>query len=98
MLQVNYSGYNLLGNYALDMLRTEAGFLQAGVDFVPAEEAVRIGRSRSPFELGLGWLVSFDKPIFNGRKALVAEKNNGSKYAFVYLDVEGNKPAEPLFT
>ena len=25
------------------------------------------------------------------------KKNNGSKYAFVYLDVEGNKPAEHAF-
>ena len=81
-------GIQPIGSYALDMLRTEAG-LQAGVDFVPAEEAVRIGRSRSPFELGLGWLVSFDKPIFNGRKALVAEKIMGQNM-FVYLDVEGN--------
>ena len=90
-------GIQPIGGYALDMLRTEAGFLQAGVDFVPAEEAVRIGRSRSPFELGLGWLVSFDKPIFNGRRALLSEKNNGSEYAFVYLDVDGNKPAEHAF-
>tara|TARA_X000000368_G_scaffold20054_1_gene15748 strand:+ start:34 stop:837 length:804 start_codon:yes stop_codon:yes gene_type:complete len=90
-------GIQPIGGYALDMLRTEAGFLQAGVDFVPAEEAVRIGRSRSPFELGLGWLVSFDKPIFNGRRALLREKNNGSEYAFVYLDVDGNKPAEHAF-
>ena len=53
-------GIRAIGSAALDMLRTETGFLQAGVDFVPAEEAIRTGRSRSPFELGLGWLVSFD--------------------------------------
>jgi aminomethyltransferase len=56
-----------------------------------------MGRSRSPFELGLEWLVSFDKPIFNGRRALLEEKKNGSRYRFVYLDVEGNKPAEHSF-
>jgi len=86
-----------IGSAALDMLRTETGFIQAGVDFVPAEEAIRTGRSRSPFELGLGWLVSFDKPVFNGRKALLKEKKEGSRYAFVYLDVDGNKPAEHAF-
>ncbi len=86
-----------IGGYALDMLRTEAGFVQAGVDFIPAEESIRTGRSRSPFELGLGWLVSFDKPVFNGRKALLKEKKEGSRYAFVYLDVDGNKPAEHAF-
>ena len=90
-------GIRPIGSHALDMLRIEAGFLQAGVDFVPAEEAIRIGRSRSPFELGLGWLVSFDKPVFNGRKALLRERREGSHFAFVYLDVEGNKPAEHAF-
>jgi len=90
-------GIRPIGGAALDMLRTETGFLQAGVDFIPAEEAIRTGRSRSPFELGLGWLVSFDKPVFNGRKALLKEKKEGSRYAFVYLDVDGNKPAEHAF-
>jgi aminomethyltransferase len=90
-------GIRAAGSAALDMLRTETGFLQAGVDFIPAEESIRTGRSRSPFELGLGWLVSFDKPVFNGRKALLKEKEEGSRYAFVYLDVEGNKPAESAF-
>ena len=90
-------GIRAIGSSALDMLRIEAGFLQAGVDFVPADEAIRSGRSRSPFELGLGWLVSFDKPVFNGRKALLKERAQGSRYAFVYLDVEGNKPAEHAF-
>ena len=90
-------GIRPIGGAALEMARIEAGFLQAGVDFVPSEEAVRPGRSRSPFELGLDWLVSFDKPIFTGRKALRKEKELGSRYKFVYLDVEGNKPAEHSF-
>ena len=41
------------GSYALDIARIETGFIQAGVDFVPAEEMVRPGRTRSPYELGL---------------------------------------------
>ncbi len=90
-------GIKPIGGAALELARIEAGFLQAGTDFVPAEETVRMGRSRSPFELGLGWLVSFDKPIFNGRRALLEEKKNGSRYRFVYLDLEGNKPAEHSF-
>jgi aminomethyltransferase len=85
------------GSDALNMTRIETGFLQAGVDFVPAEEAVRHGRSRSPFELGLGWLVDMDKPVFNGKKALQREQKNGSRYRFVILDVEGNKPADHSF-
>ena len=77
--------------------RRIAGFLQAGVDFVPAEHALRTGRTRSPYELGLGWLVHLDKPNFNGRKALISEKQNGSRFRFVKLDVEGNKPASNAF-
>ena len=46
---------------ALELARIEAGFIQAGVDFVPAEQVLRHGRARSPFELGLDWLVDFDK-------------------------------------
>lgn len=85
------------GSDALDLARIEAGFLQAGVDFVPAESAVRNGRSRSPFELGLGWLVDMDKPVFNGRRALRREQAEGSRYRFAMLDVDGNKPAQHSF-
>ena len=64
---------------------------------MPAEEVVRVGRTRNPFELGLGWLVDFNKPLFNGRAALAKVKEKGSKYRFVLLDVDGNKPAEHSF-
>jgi len=43
----------------VELARIEAGFIQAGVDFVPAEQVVRHGQVRSPFELGLaGWWTS----------------------------------------
>jgi aminomethyltransferase len=86
-----------IGSHALDIVRIEAGFIQAEVDFVPALDVVRAGRGRSPFELGLDWLVHFDKPVFNGRQALLKEKETGSRYRFVRLDVEGNKPAKDSF-
>ncbi len=85
------------GSDALEIARIEAGFVQAGVDFVPAEDDVRNGRTRSPYELGLGWLVNLDKGVFNGRKALQKELQEGSRYRFVILDVEGNKPADSSF-
>ncbi len=85
------------GGQALDMARIEAGFIQAGVEFVPAAELVRPDRGRSPFELGLGWLVHFDKPIFNGRRALLEEREKGSRYRFVRLDIDGNKPGNEAF-
>ncbi|MBT4522629.1 MAG: aminomethyl transferase family protein [Halieaceae bacterium] len=85
------------GSQALELTRIETGFLQAGVDFVPAQETIRPGRSRSPFELGLGWLVDLNKPVFNGRQALIREQQIGSRYHFVILDVDGNKPAHNSF-
>ncbi len=86
-----------MGNDALEMLRIEAGFILAGVDFLPAQQAVRPSHTRSPLELGLDWLVHFDKPNFNGRRALMAEKENGSRYRLAKLDIDGNKPANDSF-
>jgi aminomethyltransferase len=74
-------GIRAMGSDALDMLRIEAGFILAGQDFLPAMEAVRAGHTRSPFELGLAWLVHFDKGVFNGRAALLEEKAATSRRA-----------------
>lgn len=90
-------GIRAMGSQALDLLRIEAGFILAGVDFLPAMEAVRPSHTRSPFELGLGWLVHFDKGVFNGRRALLEEKENGSRYQLVKLDIDGNKAANDSF-
>ncbi|MBT5219852.1 MAG: aminomethyl transferase family protein [Woeseia sp.] len=86
-------GIMAMGTEALEQARIEAGFIAAYVDFLPANVTVRTGRSRSPFELGLDWLVDFKKPNFNGRRALAREKRNGSTWQLVKLDIEGNKPA-----
>ena len=86
-----------MGTAALELARIEAGFVQAGVDFVPAEQVLRHGRGRSPFELGIGWLVDFSKGPFTGRNALLRERQRGSRFRFACLDVEGNKPAEESF-
>jgi len=85
-------GIVAVGSAAIDLARIEAGFIAANVDFVAAEQALRATRRRSPVELGLGWLVDFDKGHFNGRRALLEERRRGSKYCLVALDVEGNKP------
>ncbi len=86
-------GIRAIGTEALEMSRIEAGFLAAYHEFLPADETVRTGRSRSPLELGLEWLVDFKKPNFNGRRALAEEKRDGSTWRLVKLDIEGNKPA-----
>jgi aminomethyltransferase len=86
-------GIRAIGTEALEESRIEAGFIAAYIDFLPANVTVRSGRSRSPFELGLNWLVDFKKPNFNGRRALAEEKRRGSTWRLVKLDIEGNKPA-----
>lgn len=90
-------GIRPMGTVSLEMSRIEAGFIQAGVDFVPADQAIRPGRTRSPFELDLAWLVDFEKGAFNGRASLLREKQVGSKHRLVKLDVEGNKPAKDAY-
>lgn len=90
-------GIKPMGTLALDMSRIEAGFVQAGVDYLAADQAVRPGRTRSPFELDLAWLVDFGKPNFTGRRALLEERVRGSRYRLVRLDVAGNKPARDAF-
>jgi aminomethyltransferase len=86
-------GIRAIGTHALELSRIEAGFLAAYNEFLPADETVRTGRSRSPLELGLDWLVDFKKPVFNGRRALAEEQQKGSTWRLVKLDIEGNKPA-----
>ena len=90
-------GIRAIGTIALNMARIEAGFIAVYEEFLPADETVRTGRSRSPFELGLGWLVDFKKPNFNGRRALAREYRNGSTWQLVKLDIEGNKPAHHAY-
>jgi len=86
-------GIRPIGSQALDMVRIEAGFIMPNLDFVSAESTVHLDRDRSPFELGLAWLVDLEKGHFNGRRALLAEKRCGPVRRLVGLDIEGNKPA-----
>jgi len=88
-------GLRAAGTSALNMTRIEAGFMITNMDFIAAGQAVRNDRARSPFEMGLEWMVDFEKGHFNGRRALLDEKRRGtSKWALVGLDIEGNVPAE----
>jgi aminomethyltransferase len=86
-------GIRPIGSSALNVARIEAGFIMPNVDFVSAEHTLHIDRSRSPLELGLGWLVDFKKGHFTGRRALLAEERRGARRRLVGLDIEGNKPA-----
>jgi len=84
-----------IGLAALEMVRIEAGFVMPGDDFNTAESAIRADHNRSPYELGLDWVIDFDKPHFNGRRALQKEKAQPARRRLVKLSVEGNKlPAD----
>jgi len=86
-------GIRAIGSQALNLARLEAGFIAPNVDFVSAEHTIRTGRDRSPLELGLSWLVDFEKGHFNGRRALLEERARGVRRQLVGLDIAGNKPA-----
>jgi aminomethyltransferase len=86
-----------IGLDALEMVRIEAGFIMPGDDFNTAETVIRAGHDRSPYELGLGWVVDLDKPNFTGKRALVAEKARPINRRLLKLVVEGNKPPADSF-
>ncbi len=88
-------GIRAIGSDALNLARIEAGFIITNMDFIPADQAVREDRTRSPLELGLGWMIDWTKGHFMGRRALLAEQANGtSRWALVGLDIAGNVSAE----
>ena len=89
----NY-GIHPYGESATNMARLEAGFIMPDMEFNEALKTIHFEHDQTPLELGLGWLVDFKKPHFNGRRALLAEKNKGTRYTLVKLDIEGNKVAE----
>ncbi len=88
-------GIRAIGYTALNRARVETGFIVANVDFVTSEHAVRADRVRMPDEIGLDWMVDFDKPHFNGRRAIERARREGTlKHVLVGLEIEGNVPAE----
>jgi len=83
-------GYGLApaGLVTLDMVRIEAGLLLIEVDYISAHKAVIESQKSSPFEIGLGWTVALNKENFIGRKPLLAEKETGSSWQFIGLDID----------
>ena len=86
-----------IGLDALEMVRIEAGFAMPGDDFNTAESTVRADHDRSPYELGLDWVISFEKPYFTGRRALQEEQLQPARRRLVKLSIEGNKPPTDSF-
>ena len=70
-------GIRPAGMVALDVVRLEAGLILLEVDYTSARHAMNPEQNYSPFEIGLGHLVSFDKGDFVGRLALERESRAG---------------------
>ena len=87
-------GIQPYGEAATNMARLEAGFIMPAMEFNEALKTVHFEHDQTPFELSLDWLVDFNKPHFNGRGALLRERQRGPKYRLTRLDIEGNRPAE----
>ncbi|HET7170020.1 MAG TPA: aminomethyltransferase family protein [Gaiellales bacterium] len=70
-------GIRPAGLRALDVVRVEAGLILIEVDYTSAFRATTSDHEYSPFEIGLGRLVNFEKPSFVGRRALLRERSRG---------------------
>ncbi|KRT63265.1 MAG: glycine cleavage T protein (aminomethyl transferase), aminomethyltransferase [Chloroflexi bacterium CSP1-4] len=70
-------GIRPAGMLALDVTRLEAGLILLEVDYTSARQAMNPEQNYSPFEIGLGRLVTFDKADFVGKRALEAERRRG---------------------
>ena len=72
---------------ALDMTRIEAGFILLDVDYFSAPTCVLDSRKSTPYEIGLGWCVNLDRDPFVGQAALKAEKEHGSVWQLVGVEL-----------
>jgi aminomethyltransferase len=89
----NY-GIHPYGETATDMARLEAGFIMPDMELQESLKTIHFEHDQSPFELNLGWLVDFRKPHFNGRRALLEERERAPRWSLLKLDIEGNKVAD----
>lgn len=90
-LGLEIPGYGLK---ALDACRLEGGFIVAGWD-CSTEADPQPGFERSPYELGLGWLVNLEAADFVGKAALQEQVDSGCRYTLASFDMEDRrKPAD----
>ena len=79
---------------------TAAGIIPAGLgarDTLRLEKGLplhghELGPGITPLQAGLGWVVRWDKPSFQGRDALAAERERGVHRRLRGLLVEGRRP------
>jgi aminomethyltransferase len=78
------------GMLALDVARIEAGLLLIDVDFNGSKKALVEPQKYTPYEMGLGRLVSLDKARYVGQSALAAEHARGHARQIVGLEIDWN--------
>ena len=76
------------GMLALDVARVEAGLLLIDVDFFSSKKALIESQKYTPYEMGLGRLVSLTKGRFIGQQALRAEHQRGPARQVVGLELD----------
>jgi len=76
------------GMLALDVARVEAGLLLIDIDFFSSKKAVIEAQKYTPYEMGLGRLVSLDKARFIGQQALRREHQRGPARKVVGLHID----------
>ena len=84
-------GLEACGLGARDVLRLEAGMPLYGHEMT--EEI-------TPLQAGLAWAIKFDKPVFPGKQALLAQRDAGDYARIAGLVMEGKVPARsgyPVF-
>ena len=79
------------GMLALDVARIEAGLLLIEVDFFSSRKAMIPSQMYTPYELGMGRLVSATKGRFIGQRALRAEQARGPARQIVGLEIDWNE-------
>jgi aminomethyltransferase len=90
-LNLALPGYGLA---ALEACRLEGGFIVAGWDCSTELDPV-LGFERSPYELGLGWLVNLDAVDFVGRDALQQQQKDGCRYTLRSMTIDSaSKPEQ----
>ena len=80
---VTAAGVIPAGLGARDTLRLEKGLPLHGHE---------LGPGITPLQAGLGWVVRWDKPSFQGQEALAAERERGIHRRLRGLRVEGRRP------
>ncbi len=80
-------GIEPAGLDALDVSRIEAGYVLLGIDYFSAKKVVLEAQKSTPDELGFGWMVDLERGSFIGRDAIAAERQRGSIWQLVGLEI-----------